>query len=480
MAKLEKEFQVDLRVSELFTYTNIKKLSQYIEAKKNNKTEELNKISEVTVNLKDEVNSHKLRNINSFNQQIKAFWYQKSNLDNNRNYTHGKVLLTGATGFLGSFILRELLLQTECFIICLLREVQDTTPYRRLEKSLRLFGILPPSKGNPSEKQTLVQSKFAKRVNIIHGDVSLMNFGMTEEKYYHQSTDINFIIHAAAYVNRVQPYPAFVAPNVTGTEHVVMFSCTGKIKPIHYISTDSVFPNGKLDCSEDENIEHYDQKLTDGYSKSKWVAEQLIRIAGMKAIPCVIYRLGNLSGDMEQGNWNHQNATFLVLEACAKYKIAPDVDWNMEMTPVDFVADFIVRCTYNMSTTLDKTYHIINDQPLHSRLVFDWMNEHGYPLNIIPIKDWKKRISEELKGEKNHGHTVTNLQRLLELNQSDDFCSTLNTYKTDNFKQALTDFKLSYPYTDSMLLQKYFEWLSQHGNMVPKVHKTQIADPSEI
>ncbi|VDI27179.1 Hypothetical predicted protein [Mytilus galloprovincialis] len=294
-----------------------------------------------------------------------------------------------------------------------------------------------------------------------------MKFGMTDESYHTQSSDIDFIIHAAAYMNRDQPYPAFVFPNVTGTEHVVMFSCTGKIKPIHYISTNSVFPDGNLDCSEDENIEHFDKKLIDGYSKSKWVAEQLIHIARKKAIPCVIYRLGNIAGDIDQGFWNHQNATLVVLEACAKYKVAPDVDWNIEMTPVDFLADFIVRCTYTLSTTLGKTYNIINDKPLQSRLVYDWMNGHGYPLEIMHIKDWEKRILDELKGEKNHGYTETNLQSLLELNHNDDFCSTLKTYKTANFKEALTDFKLSYPYTDYMLLQKYFEWLSQHGDIVP-------------
>ncbi|CAG2246848.1 unnamed protein product [Mytilus edulis] len=309
MTKLEKEFQVDLRVSDLYIYTNIKQLCQYIEAKKNNKTEELI-ISEVPVHLKDEVNRHKLRNIN--------------------------------------------------------RKVQDTTPYERLEKSLRRFGILPPYKGNTSEKQSLMQSKFAERVDIIQGDVSLMNFGMSDEIYYQQSNDIDFIIHAAAYVNRVQPYPAFVFPNVTGTEHVVMFSCTGKIKPIHYISTNSVFPDGDLDYSEDEN--ENDKKLTDGYSKSKWVAEQLIHIARKKAIPCVIYRLGNIAGDIDQGVWNHQNATLVVLEACAKYEIATNDDCNIEM---DFLADFIVRCTYTLSTTLGKTYNLITDQSLQSRVILE-------------------------------------------------------------------------------------------------------------
>ncbi|OPL21136.1 thioester protein reductase domain, partial [Mytilus galloprovincialis] len=76
-----------------------------------------------------------------------------------------------------------------------------------------------------------------------------------------------------------------------------------------------------------------------------------------------------MSGDRKQAFWNPQDFTLLVLQACAKYGYTPDVDWDMEMTPVDFAAEFIVRCTYNLSTILGKTYHIINDQPLHSRIL---------------------------------------------------------------------------------------------------------------
>ena len=46
------------------------------------------------------------------------------------------------------------------------------------------------------------------------------------------------------------------------------------------------------ECSEDDNIDDYHTKLTDGYSQSKWVAEQLISRAGQKGLPVVIYRLG--------------------------------------------------------------------------------------------------------------------------------------------------------------------------------------------
>lgn len=77
--------------------------------------------------------------------------------------------------------------------------------------------------------------------------------------------------------------------------------------------------------------------------------------------------LGNMSGDRNQAFWNPQDFTLAVLQACSSFGVAPDVVWDMEMTPVDFAAEFIVRCTYNLSTVLGKTYHIINDKPLHSR-----------------------------------------------------------------------------------------------------------------
>lgn len=55
-----------------------------------------------------------------------------------------------------------------------------------------------------------------------------------------------------------------------------------------------MFPTGKKNCSEDENIDDYHPDLNDGYSQSKWVAEQLITRAGQKGLPVVIYRLGTI------------------------------------------------------------------------------------------------------------------------------------------------------------------------------------------
>ena len=60
---------------------------------------------------------------------------------------------------------------------------------------------------------------------------------------------IDIIIHAAAFVNLLYPYEVLKGTNVTGTKNILLFARSGKIKPVHYISTNSVFPNGLVSNS---------------------------------------------------------------------------------------------------------------------------------------------------------------------------------------------------------------------------------------
>lgn len=57
-------------------------------------------------------------------------------------------------------------------------------------------------------------------------------------------------------------------------------------------STDAVFPHGLRDCAEDADMIKHASQLTDGYSQSKWVAEQLVIKAMERGLPAAIYRPG--------------------------------------------------------------------------------------------------------------------------------------------------------------------------------------------
>jgi len=74
-----------------------------------------------------------------------------------------------------------------------------------------------------------------------------------------------------------------------------------------------------------------------------------------------------MSGERGQAYWNPQDFTLILLQACAKIGKAPDVQWKMEMTPVDFAAEFIVTMTKHVSSCVGKTFHVVNDKPLDSR-----------------------------------------------------------------------------------------------------------------
>ena len=45
---------------------------------------------------------------------------------------------------------------------------------------------------------------------VIPGDVGLRKMGLSEEDYVYLSTEVDFIIHTAAYVNLIYPYPVRV------------------------------------------------------------------------------------------------------------------------------------------------------------------------------------------------------------------------------------------------------------------------------
>ena len=53
--------------------------------------------------------------------------------------------------------------------------------------------------------------------------------------------------------------------------------------------------------------------------------------------------LGNLSGDREQVQWNPFDFILLMIKGITTTLSAPNIDWQVEMTPVDFVSEMIVK-----------------------------------------------------------------------------------------------------------------------------------------
>src|SRR4029077_5941483 len=138
-----------------------------------------------------------------------------------------EVLLTGATGYLGAYLLSQLLVQTQSRVVCLARAADDADALRRIREALIQYGQW--------------RKEFAARITPLAGDLELPFWGWDEKKFASISSTIQSIYHCAAQVHFTYPYAQLKAANVTGTGEVLRIACTGHAKPVHHISTLAVF-----------------------------------------------------------------------------------------------------------------------------------------------------------------------------------------------------------------------------------------------
>lgn len=153
-----------------------------------------------------------------------------------------RVLLTGATGFLGAFLLSELLKSPETTVFCLVRAANHDLALERIESNLKLYGLSSPD----GHVQAALDHQ---RVVPIAGDLSKPLLGLDAVLHKELATVIDSIVHCASVVNLMLPYQDLKAANCLGTQEVLRLAVTNgtfetRVKPVFYISTNGVFPYG--------------------------------------------------------------------------------------------------------------------------------------------------------------------------------------------------------------------------------------------
>jgi acyl carrier protein len=171
------------------------------------------------------------------------------------------ILLTGATGFLGAFLLHELLQQTEADIYCLVRSANVTEGKQRIQSTLASY--------------LLWDEHLSSRIIPVIGNLSEPLLGLSNEKFLALAEQLDVIYHNGALVNFTYPYSALKAANVLGTQEILRLAARIKVKPVHFISTNSVFSSLEVDglrvVRETDEIDK-SELISGGYSQSKWVA----------------------------------------------------------------------------------------------------------------------------------------------------------------------------------------------------------------
>lgn len=305
-----------------------------------------------------------------------------------RDYIHRpeesrNVFLTGSTGFLGAYLIRALIRQREkqgVRIYCHVRAASREKAMERIVSNMEHFACW--------------DERYRSFLIPVPGDLNKPRLGMDEATWAQLSQEIDLIIHNGAVLNFVFPYDQLKRTNVLGTVECLRLACAGRAKYFHYVSSYSVFDNPShfdkpaLESDPLESPEGYFL----GYSETKWVAEKLVDAARQRGLRTAIYRPGDITGTQKDGIWNLGDLVSRSLVGCIQLGCVPDMQVNLHLTPVDYVAEAIV-CIAFQSASTGLAFHLINHSLMPLDQISDLLGRAGYPVKVLPYEEWCRRLT---------------------------------------------------------------------------------------
>ena len=346
-----------------------------------------------------------------------------------------KVLVTGATGFFGSFLVQRLLEDTTATVYCLVR-ARDCE-----QAKVRLFNVLRGYK--------LYKKTYEERIIIIHGDLELPYLGMDKTEYDSYAKEIDTIIHNGAKVNFFEPYENLKNVNVNGTQEIIKFATLYKVKPLHFISTLYVYEplnDTKIRQVIEENQPLAGYKgLRMGYTQSKWVAEKILNLAREQGLPVNIYRLGRISGHSMTGACQQKDFLWSLVKGCIEMGIYPDKNLEFEFTPVNYLTDAVIKIM--KSGELNTNYHLFNRKKTNLQSIVNAMSGN-YKMKMLSNESWIESISS----------SKSSIRHLAQLLSDGTFDGGYMEFKNDNVVKHVSYFKDGIQVSDKMLkeIRNYF------------------------
>ncbi|HET7189700.1 MAG TPA: thioester reductase domain-containing protein, partial [Gemmatimonadaceae bacterium] len=260
-----------------------------------------------------------------------------------------QVLLTGGTGFLGPFLLRSLLEQTESTVHVVIRATTVDEARGRIRNVLRQ--ALAPADS--------LAAQLEKRVIPICGDLERPGLGVTREVWDALACGIDTIYHNAATVNYLFNYATMRAANVLGTDELLRLAFAGRPKQFNHISTTFIFGWATKPVLHEADSNAGMERLDFGYSQTKWVAEQKVLDAASRGLETRIFRPSLITPTTAGGGTN-VDITIRLIAFMIKHGIGVDTLNQVSFVPVDVTANNIVAVAYQPAT-VGRTFHVTRD-----------------------------------------------------------------------------------------------------------------------
>lgn len=269
-------------------------------------------------------------------------------------------LLTGATGLLGGYLLRDLLRRGEQVVV-LARSTAVLAASRRIDT------VLAPWEGE----------RFLARPVILEGDLNRPGLGLCEADRAWLGANCDRVLHSAASISfyREEKSGEPYRTNVDGTQNLIELCLDLGLHNFHHIST--AYVCGRRSGTVLESELDVGQESGNDYERSKVSSEKLIRAAQF-GTPATIYRPSIIIGDSKSGYTTTFHGYYTPLQvalwlARAGVIKTSDESWFLRelnlsgderknIVPVDWVSAAIVKIAAQ-DRCRGRTYHITNPNP---------------------------------------------------------------------------------------------------------------------
>lgn len=382
----------------------------------------------------------------------KALFYNKAQFVDEVSYTGtGNVMLTGATGFLGIHVLREIISHTDAAVYCLVRRSGAMDIEQRL-KNLLVYYF-----------SDSMDELFGRRIYLIEGDITDMEAVSQLEKY-----DFATVINCAACVKHFTNDDTLERINVQGVENLVAF-CRKAGRRLVQISTVSIaginvggrFPREKVLY---ENELFFGQDLSNKYIDTKFRAERaVLEAAANDGLDGRIIRVGNLMSRHSDGEFQINSITngfMRNLRAYAAIGMFPvsQMDEIVEFSPIDCTAA-AVRLLAGAGGRFT-VYHACNGHKVEMGDVIEALNSCGIKIDVVREEEFTAALNKAL-GDERKNMLVSGLISYLssDSGQSREYIGYNSSFTT----KALYRLGFKWPITSGEYLRNAFEALDTLG-----------------
>ncbi|KAJ9078194.1 large subunit of alpha-aminoadipate reductase [Entomophthora muscae] len=315
------------------------------------------------------------------------------------NSQHPTFFLTGATGFLGAFILSYLLARHPgARVFCLARADSEAHALQRVQENCR--------------HQLVWKDSWDGRVLGVKGDLASKRLGIDNTTWDMLVEQVDAIVHNGAQVHWVYPYAKLRNANVLGTVEVLSLALAqpNATKSVHFVSSTSVLDtqhyvnmserllnegNSLLGVPEWDDLEGSRTGLGSGYGQSKWVSERLMMSAGACGVPTTIIRPGYIVGDSSTGVSVSDDFLWRLVKGCIQLNKVPRMDNVVNMCPVDYVAKATVEAAFSSAESQTTTiYHITNPHRFRFSQFFQALFDYGYAVDWSDYVEWRGQLMD--------------------------------------------------------------------------------------